>query len=161
MPRLHPLRVQMSRSPRCHKVQGHTAKSGAGLESGLRLQAGSPAPSSPGHDGTREASPLADAAHAHSAGPGALHRGAHRTAAVVWCHGRPTPATSGAGRSAANPREPHSREEQVAGGPPPPCPSQLSRLPFSPSFTPSSPGRAGRVGWLECPNAPRETHCVP
>lgn len=70
----------------------------AGLHSGLQLEAESPAPSSPGQDGTREASPLADAAHAHSAGPGALHHGAHRTAAVVWCHGRPTPATSGAAR---------------------------------------------------------------
>lgn len=97
----------MPQSPRSHSK----GESGAGLQSGLRLQAASPTPSSPGHDRTRETSPLADAAHAHSAGPRAMHRGAHRSAAVVWCHGRPTPATSGAGRPCGQ-----SARAALAGG---------------------------------------------
>lgn len=52
LPSCHPLCAR--KDPRCHKVQGHTAnQSGAGLRSGLRLQAGSPAPSSPGLDRTK------------------------------------------------------------------------------------------------------------
>lgn len=134
--------------------------------------------------------PLADAAHAHSTGPGALHRGAHRTAAVVWCHGRPTPATSGAGRHCGQ-----SERVPLAGGtgghrvhtsiPVPAFPSAALALIH---FIFAGPGRGGRLtrmsrctlrnplrprttdaqgppGFLErlreCTSAPQQPLCAP
>lgn len=162
----------------------------ASLHSGLRLEAGSPAPSSPGQDRTREASPLADAAHAHSAGPRALHRGAHRTAAVVCCHGRRTPATSGAARHCSQ-----SARAALAGGTggqrahaPSPVPASLAaalalthphRHPagegrsapwnvpghLAKPTVPSTTDARGPPGFLErlpgCTSAPQQLLCAP
>lgn len=50
VPRLHPLRVQMSRSPRCHKVQGHTANpsQGRAYSQNSSSRPGAPRPPPPG-----------------------------------------------------------------------------------------------------------------
>lgn len=161
MPRLHPLRVQMSRSPRCHKVQGHTANPSQGRaysqDSGSRP--GAPRP--PPRDMTEPERPhrWRMPPTLTPLGPGrydAARTEPQLLSGVTGDPHRPLPVPGG---TAANPRELHSREEQVVSRPTPLCPSQFLLL------SPNSPHlrRAGQepVGLLECPSAPRETHGVP